>query len=372
MSAIQVPAIEFAQGPHTLYQFVVEGKALLDFAAVSRIRRAEGELEGYQRPGIQSHIAAIAEYVAKADALLPNSVVLAFDPVVTFAPLSRSLKGQRGGGRCGLLTIPVAAEDEAKAAWVVDGQQRSMALAEAAREDFAVSVVGFVSDDPSLQRDQFILVNSTRPLPKGLIYELLPVAGEHLPAALERRRLPSLVAQRLNADADSPFRGLVRMPTNPDGVVQDNTLMKAVENSLSDGALFDFKPRGGEPDLEGMLALLKDYWSAVSHVFKDAWGLPPRKSRLMHGAGLVALSFTMDNICARHRGRAKPTHREFVNDLLPLAPFCRWTEGEWDFGGGVRRRWNDIENTGPGLRLITDYLRGLYREKVWNVKGDAA
>ena len=38
-----------------------------------------------------------------------------------------------------------------------------------------------------------------------------------------------------------------------------------------------------------MLAILKDFWRAVSHVFPDAWNKPSRKSRLMHGVGIASL-----------------------------------------------------------------------------------
>ena len=51
-----------------------------------------------------------------------------------------------------------------------------------------------------------------------------------------------------------------------------------------------------EGDTEVMLDLLNAFWSAVNEVFKDAWGKPPRKSRLMHGAGVMSLGFVMDAI----------------------------------------------------------------------------
>ena len=51
------------------------------------------------------------------------------------------------------------------------------------------------------QRSQFILVNSTKPLPKGLIHELLPVTpAEDLPLPLLKRRYPAQLLDRLNYD----------------------------------------------------------------------------------------------------------------------------------------------------------------------------
>jgi DGQHR domain-containing protein len=211
-----VPAIETRQCGRTLYCFVVDGKRVHDFAAVSRIHRSAGEVHGYQRPEVLAHVAGIRRYLEGGHPLLPNALVVAFDATVEFEPA-------RGGSpspesRLGTLVIPLRGEED-KPGFLVDGQQRAAALREAAVESFPVCVVGFVARDEAEQREQFILVNSTKPLPNSLVYELLPIAGEDLPVALARRKLPSLITQRLNADEDSPFRGLIRMPTNPEGVI---------------------------------------------------------------------------------------------------------------------------------------------------------
>ena len=56
-----------------------------------------------------------------------------------------------------------------------------------------------------------------------------------------------------------------------------------------------------------MLAVLKDFWRAVSHVFPEAWDKPPRQSRLMHGAGIASLGFLMDTIFDRYIRVRVPT-----------------------------------------------------------------
>lgn len=43
-----------------------------------------------------------------------------------------------------------------------------------------------------------MLVNSTKPLPKTLLYELAPHTHGRLPSDLQMRKFPSLLAQRLN------------------------------------------------------------------------------------------------------------------------------------------------------------------------------
>ena len=104
------------------------------------------------------------------------------------------------------------------------------------------------------QREQFILVNSTKPLPKGLIYELLPTTEMKLPTLLERRTFPAQLLSRLNSDSESPLKGKIKTPTTPSGVVQDNSILKMLENSLSDGVLYRFRDSAtNDPDVESML-----------------------------------------------------------------------------------------------------------------------
>ena len=70
-----------------------------------------------------------------------------------------------------------------------------------------------------------------------------------------------------------------------------------LENSISDGALYPYRfTDHGRPDVDGMLRILKDFWTAVSQVFADAWDKPPRQSRLTHGLGILSLGFLMDAI----------------------------------------------------------------------------
>src|SRR5207249_5632814 len=124
-----------------------------------------------------------------------------------------------GYSRSGFLVIPVdkSASDADKPAWIVDGQQRAAAIREAAVDSFPIGVTGFLAADDEEQREQFILVNSTKPLPKGLIYELLPGTKTTLPSTLQRKRFPAHLVARLNQENRSPLRGLIQTPTTAEG-----------------------------------------------------------------------------------------------------------------------------------------------------------
>jgi DGQHR domain-containing protein len=367
---LRLPALEIRQSNNrTLYCFAVDGKLLPSFTTISRLRRMpDSQLQGYQRPEVISHIAEIRRYLESPDPMIPNAIVVAFNRKVQFhvSPLSDRIAA---GTRMGTIIIPIDPNlaEEDKPGWVVDGQQRIAAIREAQIEKFQICVIAFITDDLQDQKKQFILVNSTKPLPKGLIYELLPSTEGMLPTSLQRRRFPAFLMERLNHDEDSPFNALIQTPTNHKGLVKDTSILKMCENSLNDGVLHRFRHlNGGWEDSETMLNVLKNFWRAVAKVFKEAWGLPPRRSRLMHGAGIISLGFIMDAIADRHSLTTIPTEDVFLEDLQYLYPICRWSHGYWDFSSGIQRKWNDIQNTPKDIQLLANYLLSQYKKLVWN------
>jgi|688.fasta_scaffold14087_2 DGQHR domain-containing protein len=363
---LELPALEVRQGPNRrLYLFAVDGKRLDEFATVSRVHRDhEAQVHGYQRPEVVSHITEIRRYLESTDPLVPNALVIAFDHTVKFTPYSTH--DDDAYSVAGIIRIPIdpTLADKDKAGWIVDGQQRTAAIREARIDSFPVSVVGFIASDAEEQRAQFILVNATKPLPKSLIYELLPSTSGSLPTHLVKKRLPTRLLERMNFDADSPLRGMIQTPTTPTGVIKDNSILRALDNSISDGALYWWRdPQTGKGDIESMLALLRSFWTAVELVFPDAWGLPTRRSRLMHGAGIISLSFVMDAIAEPLLEQRTPNVADFVRGLRVIEPICHWTEGTWDFGEGVQRRWNEIQNTPKDVQTLTSYLLFEYRRR---------
>ena len=362
-SELRVPALEVQQtAKRTIYTFALDGKELPRFAAVSRLhRQSDSQLGGYQRPEVVSHIAGIRSYLESDDPMLPNSIVIALDKRVRFESQHRRVDG--ACSRAGELVIPVDPNwsESDKPGWIVDGQQRAAAVREAKVASFPLCITAFIADTDVEQRTQFILVNSTKPLPKGLVYELLPETEGTLPKQFRLRRFPARLLQRLNHGRNSPLWHLINTPTVPEGVIKDNSILRMLENSLTDGALYYLRdPYAGAAELERMLEVVKNYWDAISIVFPDAWDLPPRRSRLTHGVGVISMGFVMDAICDRFLPEAFPTRDDFVQDLAVLEPLCHWTGGSWDFGA-IQRKWNDLQNTPRDIQLLTDHLLDQYR-----------
>jgi DGQHR domain-containing protein len=363
---LRLPALEILQGPsRRLYTFAVDGKLIPQIATVSRVRRdAATQLHGYQRPENLAHVAAIRRYLdTDPNPMLPNAVVIAFDDRVRFESIGPTEVDSYV--RHGHLIIPVdpAVDESDKPGFIVDGQQRCAAIRDAQIEAFPICVTAFITNEHTDQRSQFILVNSTKALPKGLIHELLPGTAGTLPGPLMVRQLPATLLERLNFDPKSPLYRRIQTPTNPTGVIKDNSLLRMLENSLSDGALYPYRGRDGLPNLGHMYTLVTNYWSAVADVFSEAWSKSrPRDSRLIHGAGIVSMGFLMDEI-VRHNQSSIPTVEEFAAELKTIRDDCSWTDGTWRFDNGTIRRWNDVQNTSRDVKLLTDHLLDRYRKR---------
>lgn len=359
---LHLPALEIRQGERRLYQFALDGKRLHEISTVSRIRRGvEGEISGYQRPEVLRHVKAIRSYLESPRALMPNALVVAFDSRVRFMPAG-GVPGNADSA-VGTVIIPLPGAGEEVPGWVVDGQQRAAALRDARLERFPIPVVGFITDDLAEQRAQFILVNNTKPLPKGLIHELLPATDAALPTALLRKRYPSQLLAALNLTPGSPMHQAIRTPTMPEGRIRDNSVLKMIENSITDGALYAYRnPRNGEDDGSRMLEVLWHFWAAVAKTWPEAWALPPRKSRLTHGVGVVALGYVMDEITeSLSDGTSVPSEAQYGAHLAPLVEVCAWTRGQWDFGLREHRPWNELQVTPKDILKLAELLLRTYR-----------
>lgn len=362
-----VRAVKARQGEGTdVFSFFLYGSDLTRIADISRIARDDGEVKGFQRKEIRTHVNAIVEFLDSGPVLFPNAVILALSPEVEF----RNARGSRPDGMTdvadtGTLSIPVRPEGQ-RSAWIVDGQQRSLALARAKDNKIAVPVVGFISSELETHREQFILVNKAKPLPTRLINELLPEVSAMLPRDLAARRLPSELCNALNRDQRSPFHKLIKRASDSaeaQGVVTDTAIIEAIKQNLRPpfGALSQYKKATGADsatDADGMHRTLILYWSEVRSAFPEAWGKPATESRLMHSAGIRVMGGLMDQIMLRADSSPSP-ETEIRDSLARLAPYCCWVDGTWEVLGW---RWNEVQSTRQHISRLSDHLIRLDRE----------
>lgn len=352
-----------------IYLFSLRGHELTKLADISRLSRdGQGKLIGFQRPEVKKHVSEIADYLNSNQVLFPNSIILALSSAVKFRS-SRGPGVNDGDAVAGTIEIPLPASSTSrKPAWIVDGQQRALALDLCERKDLPIPISAFVSDEIELQRDQFIRVNNTKPLPRSLISELLPEVDSPLPTNMSVRKIPSALVNWLNEDVTSPFFGIIRRASTPKealqlAVVTDSSLIKMLEESLlsPSACLFPYRNVAtGQTDFEGVCLILKTYWSAVKIVFDESWGLPPSKSRLMHGAGIRAMGRLMNRIMAGANSDRLRNTDYAESELRLISPYCRWTEGVWEELGGLY--WNEIQNVHRHISLLSNFLIRKYLE----------
>jgi len=350
-----------------LYQFALTGREILEIAEISRLSRDDtGKLIGYQRSAVKRHVNDIVEYLNGGEqALFPNSIILAFYTTVKFIS-SRGPKVQDDFTTAGTIKIPLSGSSSQKPGWIVDGQQRVLALSLSERADLPVPVNAFVSDSVELHRDQFIRVNSAKPLPRGLLTELLPTISTPLPHTLEAKKLPSALCDLLNSEEASPFFGLIRRTSTKDearrqAVVTDTSVVKMIQESIQapSGCLFPYRNIAtGETEIDGIWRVLTTYWMAVKIVFPDAWGKPSNESRLMHGTGIRAIGRLMDRIMPSIDLRSSNAQEMAVSEIRRIELACRWTSGTWEELGPLP--WNDVQNVPRHIRLLSNYLIRLY------------
>ncbi|NNU44767.1 DGQHR domain-containing protein DpdB [Ramlibacter montanisoli] len=340
MATFRFPALRAQQAPeHDVFVFAAEPKQVLQFAQIERVGRTDaGELKGFQRHQISSHIKDIRTYMAREDALLPNAVIVAFLEGVT---IHRNKDGR--------VDVSIDAH-KGPPGFVVDGQQRLTALSGLDKPGFQVFVSALVCKNYDELRQQFVLINSTRPLPKTLIYELLPTV-EGLPERYTARRFAARVVERLNFFGSPALRGEIRQHTNPAGVISDTAMQKLVINSAAHGAVRDLVTYEDREDRA--VALIDEYFTAVARVFGGEWtGMSPRHSRLRHGAGIVAMGFVMDLLYANQGATSAD---DFAAGLQLLKPHTAWTSGVWKTAD-YNIPWNDIQNTPNDIDLLTHHL----------------
>jgi len=360
-------ALRITQGSGApVYLFSLTAGEVLEVAEISRVARGDhGELIGYQRAEVRRHVKEITDYLNGEDALFPNPIIIALPSTVRWIS-SRGPNVSDGIATSGTIEIPLAGPVGPRTGWIVDGQQRALALARAKRRDFPVPVNAFIADSIALQRDQFVRINNTRPLPKGLVTELLPNVSTPLPARLSPKKLPSALCDALNTSDDSPFKGLIKRASSSGddrktAVVTDTSLVDALQDNLhqSAGCLFQYwNLSSGEMDSTRIWQALVIYWTAVRDTFPEAWGKPPTESRLMHTAGIRAMGRLMDLVMSMV-DPTSPKAAELVRkDLDLIAPHCHWTNGRWD---ELQKNWNEVQHLPRHINELSNYLIRTYR-----------
>ncbi len=171
---------------------------------------------------------------------------------------------------------------------------------------------------------------------------------------MSARSLASKLTNNLNYEETSSLYLDIKQHTNVQGRIRDTAIQRLIMNSLSDGACRELiNEENGE---ELCFNLISEFFKAIQRTFPEAWDikLRPHTSRLIHGAGIVAMGYVMEYLFNRDNAR---TFQEFRSGIAPLEERTAWTErdGSWNFGDEIRN-WNSIQNTHRDIQLLASYL----------------
>lgn len=331
---------------HQLIMISAKASDVLAFAAIDRVGRdAKGSLRGFQRTQIAGHIREIREYLAGEAAVLPNAIVIGFVKGV----ITRK-------HRSGWVDVTIDAR-VAPPGYVVDGQQRLVALAGLPHKNFELFVSLLICTDHEDLRRQFVHLNSARPIPKALVYELLP-GTSGLPTRYSARVFAAAVTERLNVDPTSSLFGLIDHHTNPKGRISHTSVQLVIMRSLSDGAIRELPE---SKRLAVSFQLLSAFYGAVRQVFMNDWdGHTAKTSRLVHSAGIQALGYVMEFLVGRDGAQ---THEEFAEGLSVLVNHTAWTSGSWQFSELQQIPWNMLQNRSREIHALAQHLVSLVRRE---------
>ncbi|MDM0116144.1 DGQHR domain-containing protein [Variovorax sp. J22R133] len=369
-------------------QFTLDGRAIRSFAAIDRLDAIAGT--GNQRDEIVKHVKAIAQGMEDG-VQVPNSVILIFhDNVFAWDPkdgdvvpesfvVCRSLAEEWSSvphpsmpGRIVQdvkaieLDIPyrTAAFDSEKTALLVDGQQRTAALSLVDIEvvpSYQLSVNALVGD-ASEAKQTFRVANNTVKITSDFSRALLG-AMDDAPGYVKQERLVAQAVKRLALDdQESPFFGLVKHPgvaAKKEPIVY-NTLFAVTSAFEQSGLDFD-------DNFTRLADCVKRGFVIVKEVWPQAWGISSSLSKLMHGAGLRAMSRVLvDLIDSNHRNHgfdidAPGVWSETRESIKRLSTRVQWTEDALQGTKDQKSIYiNDIlnkQNTNQDIEKLTTFLQ---------------
>lgn len=346
MSTFKFRGLAQQNDKHQTTMITARASEVLTFASISRAGRdAKGALDGFQRPQIAAHIREIRDYLRTETAVLPNCIVVGF--------VDRIEVRERSDG---WLDVVIDASD-GPPGYVIDGQQRLAALAGLPEKDFKLFVCVLVCKDYEELRRQFVLLNSTRPLSKALVYELLPGTAS-VAKRYSSRSFAAALTERLNFTAGSALQGKIHQHTNPKGIIRDTAIQAVIVRSVSDGSMREYPE---SKRLAKGYELLNAFFGAVREVFRDEWdNHTPKSSRLVHGAGIQALGYVMELLVGRDGAQKK---EDFVRGLSVLQGQTAWTCGSWRFSETEAIPWNKLENNSRQIHALAQHMVSIVRRE---------
>ena len=224
--------------------------------------------DGYQRAGSYRRMESFARYMAENELRFTPAVVLSGRNQWKFDEASKTMT----------VTAPAA---------IIDGQHRLGGYIAAYQNDGFDRLVDFVVMNVSNAEEEqlFLDINSNaKSVPTGIVSVLGRTTG-------------SLVAEELNTNLDSIFRGRFYISQKSPGTLFNiASVAKEVGTTFSHGVFEDIRD-----NVDLMFAFMSDYWGYIASAFPNEWEDIDKKSadkefKLLELTGLMAFSLAASQI----------------------------------------------------------------------------
>ena len=224
--------------------------------------------DGYQRAGSSKRMESFARYMAENELRFTPAVVLSGRDHWKFDEASKTLT----------VTAPAA---------IIDGQHRLGGYIAAYQNDGFDRLVDFVVMNVSneVEKQLFLDINSNaKSVPTGIVSVLGRTTG-------------SLVAEELNTNPDSIFRGrLFISQKSPGTLFNIASVAKEVGTTFDHGVFEDIRD-----NVDLMFAFMSGYWEIIAAAFPSEWEDIDKKSadkefKLLELTGLMAFSLAASQI----------------------------------------------------------------------------
>ncbi len=233
---------------------------------------------GYQRAVGTSRVRALSAYMRSEEGMLPTSILLCIRQPGRAEFEAVSGGSMPGAGETGLLTIGPEVP-----LWVVDGQHRLSGLERALRKDkakwvadYPLPVVIVEGIDQYEEMRYFHVINTRQKgVPTDVVdRHLLAMREAEGAGLLERegersyqRARATKLADLLNSERGSPWRGLIRMPGEPSSreqTMRQHSMVSSLEPVVGD-------PLVKRLSDEEAGKLLLNYWRAAEGLWGSAF-----------------------------------------------------------------------------------------------------
>jgi DGQHR domain-containing protein len=309
---------------------------------------------GYQRPLTVSRLRQLSAYMRDEEGMLPTSIVLCIRK--PFSTDFEKAVGSDGAGETGLLRIPADVP-----LWVVDGQHRLYGLERALNHDKAAWIndyplpVVIVEGVDAYEEMRYFHVINTRHkgVPTDVVdRHLLSMREEEGAALLDRqgerdyqRARATLLTDLLNSAQESPWRGMIRMPSEPlssEHTMKQHSMVSSLEPVVNDSLVKRLSD-------EEAGKLLLNYWNAAKERWLSAFEEP--KEYVIQktlGAGALHQIFPdVIEICRAADDFSQTKMFDVLSDVGRSAGFWHITRGHYM----VRH------NGARYVRALAQYLR---------------